>query len=244
MPRLLILGGTTEASALAAAAVDVPGLEVIVSLAGRTDAAPIPGQVRVGGFGGVAGLVEFLTSESITMVVDATHPFAARISAHAEQACTATGTPRLVLVRPMWPKVEGDHWIEVDTMAEAAQILPELGQSALLTIGRQELGAFAPVTGVRYVVRSLTAQPPPLANAQVVVGRPPFTIEDEIALLKTHAIQMVVTKAAGGRSTYSKIAAARACNLPVLMVRRPPAPAGLSVGNSAAALAWVTERAV
>lgn len=235
MPRILILGGTAEAADLARA---LAGLDVISSLAGRTQAPALPGQVRVGGFGGAEGLAEYLKTESIHKMVDATHPFAARISAHAQWASATTGIPRLALVRPMWNKRDGDRWVEVDTMDEAAACLPSLGKSALLTIGRYELRAFTKVFGVRKVIRSLTPESP-LLDAEVVVGRPPFSVDDEIDLLKKHAIEVVVTKASGGDSTYAKIAAARALSLPVLMIRRPPPPAEPWVDSVAAAVDWV-----
>ena len=235
MSRILILGGTAEAADLARALAD---MDIITSLAGLTRAPILPGRVKVGGFGGAEGLARYLIGESVDKVVDATHPFAARISAHAEWACSTFKIPRLALVRPMWPKVEGDRWVEVGDMESAAASLPNLGRSAFLTIGRKELRAFARVFGVRKVVRSLTPETP-LLDAKVVMGRPPFSVEDEVGLLKEHAIEVVVTKASGGESTYAKIAAARTLSLPVLMIRRPAPAAPPCVHTVAAAVAWV-----
>jgi len=174
MPRLLILGGTAEAAALARA---VAGMDVVTSVAGRTAPPRLPGRVRVGGFGGAAGLEEFLRREAVDAVVDATHPFAARISAHAAAACAAAAVPRLMLLRPEWQPVTGDCWIEAADMDDAAARLPGLGRRALLAVGRQELAAFAAVTGVEFVVRLLAEAPPPLPACRVVVGRGPFLVE-------------------------------------------------------------------
>lgn len=235
--RTLILGGTGEAAALARA---LAGRDVVTSLAGRTATLPdLPGRVRIGGFGGADGLREFLRVEGIGAVVDATHPFAARISAHAAKACAALGVPRLVLARPAWEKVPGDTWIEVDTMAEAAAGLPALGRRAFLTVGSQEAAAFAAVTGVHFVVRLVAPAPPPLAGCTVVTGRGPFSEAGETALLRAHRIDVVVSKASGGDATSPKIAAARGLAVPVLMIRRPPPPPGPAVSGIADAVAWV-----
>ncbi|MEW5730001.1 MAG: cobalt-precorrin-6A reductase [Pseudomonadota bacterium] len=235
--RLLILGGTSEANALARA---LAGRDVITSLAGRTGTVPdLPGRVRVGGFGGAGGLEAYLRTEAIGAVIDATHPFAARISAHAAAACAATGVPRLVLARPAWEKRPGDSWIEVDGMAEAARALPAIGRRAFLTVGVQEAVAFAGVTDVHFVVRLIAPEPPPLAGCEVVAGRGPFAEADEAALLLAHRIDVVVSKASGGAATYAKIAAARGLGIPVLMIRRPPPPPGPAVESVAEAVAWV-----
>jgi precorrin-6A/cobalt-precorrin-6A reductase len=238
--RLLILGGTAEAVQLAAACAARPGLEVISSLAGRTRAPGLPpGEVRIGGFGGAGGLARFLTARGIDRVIDATHPFAARIGAHAEQACREAAVPRLRLLRPPWTRESGDHWIEVADLAEAARRLPELGRRIFLTVGHQDLGAFARFD-LWFLVR--TIEPPgvlPLRDAEWLAGRGPFTVEDELRLLRAHAIDVLVTKASGGRATYAKLAAARQLGLPVVMVRRPPPPSGPVVHSVEAALAWL-----
>jgi len=236
--RLLILGGTAEAAALAGLV--APAIDVITSLAGRTAApARLPGRVRAGGFGGADGLAEFLRAEAIDRVVDATHPFAARISAHAEAACTASGIPRLALVRPPWPRLAADRWVEVDNMAAAAECLEGLGRRAFLAVGRQEVGAFAAIPGMWFLVRLLAPEMLQLPPHRVVLGRGPFGVEDETRLLSEHRIDVVVTKASGGEATYAKIAAARELGLPVLMIRRPPPPAPPIVTGAAAAAAWV-----
>jgi precorrin-6A/cobalt-precorrin-6A reductase len=238
--KLLILGGTTEAVELAVACAARPGLAVTSSLAGRTQR-PIlpPGDVRIGGFGGAAGLARFLLERGIDRVVDATHPFAARMSAHAEHACRAAGVPRLRLLRPSWVPVPGDRWMEVASFAEAAQRLPDLGRRVFLTLGRRELRAFARLD-LWFLVRTIERPGMlPLRQGRWLVGRGPFALEDELALLRTHAIDVLVTKASGGGATYAKLVAARQLGLPVLMVRRPPPPPGPVVTSVAAALAWL-----
>jgi len=235
--RILILGGTTEAASLARQLV---GHDIITSLAGRTEnPAALPGRVRVGGFGGVQGLAEYVRAEAIERVIDATHPFAARISANAAEACAAIGVPRLMLVRPAWPRRPDDLWHPVATMDEAARRLPELGRRAFLTVGIGEMGAFAIVAGVHCVVRLIAPQPLPLSDYQVVAGKGPFDAAAELALLRQYRIDVVVTKESGGAATYGKIAAARELGLPVLMVSRPPVPEGEAVDSIKAAIRWI-----
>lgn len=240
MTRLLILGGTADAARLARALAGVAGLEVVSSLAGRTEGVPaLPGRVRVGGFGGAEGLAEFLRAEAIDRVVDATHPFAARISAHAARACAELGVPRLMLSRPEWLRQPGDRWVEVGSMAEAVAALPGLGSRAFLTVGIGEVAAFAAVPDVWFLVRLIAAQDLPLADCAVVTGKGPFDAQAEQALMRAHGVDVVVSKASGGDATYGKIAAARALGLPVLMVKRPPSPAGARVASVDDAVAWV-----
>ncbi|CAA7626773.1 cobalt-precorrin-6A reductase [Magnetospirillum sp. SS-4] len=235
--KLLILGGTAEAAALARA---VAGrIETVTSLAGRAGIPSLPGRVRVGGFGGAAGLEAFLRTEAIGRVIDATHPFAARISAHAGTACAALGIPRLMLRRPEWPRHPEDRWTEVADMAGAAAVLPGLGRRAFLTVGAGEVAAFAPVPDVWFLVRLLTAGPLPLADHAVITGRPPFAEAAERALMAEHRIDVLVSKASGGSATYGKIAAARHLGIPVLMIRRPAPPAGAAVDSVAAAVEWL-----
>lgn len=240
MTRLLILGGTADAARLARALAEFPQVEVISSLAGRTEGVPdLPGRVRVGGFGGAGGLAEFLRLEAIDRVVDATHPFAARISAHAAAACATLGIPRLMLVRPQWQRMHGDRWIEVADMAAAVAALPGLGRSAFLTVGIGEVPAFAALRDVRFLVRLIADQPLPLTDYTVVTGKGPFDAQAEQALMTGHGVDVLVTKASGGSATYGKIAAARALGLPVLMVKRPPLPQGERVDSADTAVRWV-----
>jgi precorrin-6A/cobalt-precorrin-6A reductase len=237
---LLILGGTAEAVDLAAACAARSKVEVISSLAGRTRMPVLPpGEVRIGGFGGAEGLARFLVERGIDVVIDATHPFAAQMSAHAERACRDAGVPRLRLLRPPWVAVPGDRWIEVASLAEAAQRLPDLARRVFLTIGRRDLRPFAQLD-LWFLVRTIEAPGVlPLRQGHWLAGRGPFAVEDEIALLQMHAIEALVTKASGGGATYAKLVAARQLGLPVLMMRRPLPPPGPVVGSVAAALAWL-----
>jgi len=239
--RALILGGTTEAVQLAEACAALPELEITTSLAGRTRApnAP-PGAVRIGGFGGAGGLERYLRQQAIDRLVDATHPFAVRIGRNAEQACRAAGVPRLRLLRPPWQRRPGDRWTEVDSLAEAARLLPSSAR-VFLSVGRSDLEAFAG-GGQWFLVRTVDPAERCLANAHWLAERGPFRVEDELALLRAHAIDVVVSKASGGEATYAKLAAARQLGLPVIMVRRPPPPPGPVVDSVAAALAWLAHR--
>jgi len=244
-PHLLILGGTGEAAALAAALSARFGEErllVTSSLAGRTAApAPLAGRVRSGGFGGASGLADYLATAGVDLVVDATHPFAARISAQAQQACDTTGVPRLMLRRPAWTRHPLDRWIEVASAAEAAARLPGLGRRVWLTIGLRELAAFAKLRGLHFVIRTIDppAATPPLASFEIIGGRGPFTLAGERHILEHHAIDVLVARASGGAATEAKIVAARELGVPVIMVRRPPREPGEAVETVAAALDWL-----
>lgn len=240
MLKVLILGGTEEARRLAEAA--ALRFEVVVSLAGRTRAPQAsPGRVRIGGFGGARGLAQFLADERIEAVVDATHPFAARISAHAYDACLNLSLPRLQLMRPPWRPHAGDAWLSVGDAAAAAAVLPRIGRTAFLTVGRQELAAFAEVSGVRFVVRLIEPppEPLPLPEAEVVIGRPPFTQEAERALIAAHGIDVLVSKNSGGTATIAKLQAARAAKIKMVMIDRPPPEPGPQVETVEQALAWL-----
>ena len=242
--ELLILGGTGEASALARAALARFGdaLRVTTSLAGRTERpGPLPGTVRIGGFGGAAGLAAHLTEHGVDRLIDATHPFAARISTAARLACEEARVPRLLLLRPPWRRHPLDRWIEVDDMADAAEIVGRFGWRAFLTVGAGEIGCFAPSTELRFLVRLVDPprQPLPLRFYEVVVGRGPFTLAEERHLFERHAIDALVCKASGGAATEAKIAAARELSIPVVMVRRPAAEPGDAVETVEAALGWL-----
>lgn len=239
--RALILGGTTEAVRLADACAAFPELEIITSLAGRTRAPAMPpGAVRIGGFGGADGLERYLRAQAIDRLVDATHPFAVRIGRNALQACRAADVPHLRLLRPPWQRKPGDRWIEVDSLAEAARRLPQRAR-VFLSVGRSDLGAFAGLSQW-FLVRTIEPADRCLSNACWLSERGPFRLEDELALLREHAIDVVVTKASGGEATYPKLAAARQLGLPVIMVRRPPPPEGPVVDSVAATLAWLRHR--
>jgi precorrin-6A/cobalt-precorrin-6A reductase len=245
--HLLILGGTAEAAALAQAALARFGdcLSVTTSLAGRTiDPAPVPGALRVGGFGGAQGLAAYLRDARVDLLVDATHPFARHMSAQARLAAEAAGVPRLLLLRPPWRPRPDDRWIEVEHMAAAAAALPRLGRRVFLTVGARDLAAFSGCAGLHFLVRLVDPPrtPLPLASAEVVLGRGPFAIDDERRLLARHAIEAVVSKASGGEAMAAKLVAAREARLPVVMIRRPPPEPGPAADGVSAALDWLAAR--
>ena len=240
-PRVLILGGTGDGRALATEAAG--RFTITYSLAGRTRDPVLPDAVetRTGGFGGAEALASWIAENRIAAMVDATHPFASQIATHAEQAATHTGTPRLKLVRPAWDKTAGDAWRRVTDIAAAVSLLPSVGRNAFLSIGRQEVPVFAGLDGVRLLIRSV--DPPEgadqLAGATYIIGRGPFTISQESALLREHDIDVVVSKNAGGAATYPKIAAARQVGIPVIMIDRPPPPNDPVVSDVGAAVSWL-----
>lgn len=219
--KVLILGGTAEAVTLAHD-LQRAGGEVITSLAGRTvQPAALPGRVRIGGFGGVQGLVQFLISEQISHVYDATHPFAKQISTNAVFACQQTGIPLTVLTRATWEKQPGDQWIEVDTLDEAASLLPE-GATVFLALGRQHIDAFFARTDCRFVLRMVDPpqSPLPFKDATIVLGKANADWEREKQLLEAHAIMHLVARNSGGEASYGKIIAARHMGLTVIMIAR------------------------
>lgn len=219
-----------------------PAFEPITSLAGRTHRpTPLPGSVRVGGFGGAEGLARYLDSSAIDVVIDATHPFAMQISRNALEACHATGLPLLRLERPAWRRQSGDIWIEVADVEAAARQLEGRGKRVFLSIGRLEVAPFASLKGIWFLLRMIDrpAEPPPLADFELVLGRGPFEAEAESALLARHHVDTVVSKNSGGKATYGKIAAARRLSLPVVMVGRPPPLAINSVEDVEGATNWL-----
>ena len=244
-PSVLILGGTAEASALAEAlTARYPALRVVTSLAGRTEApVELPGEVRVGGFGGVAALADYLCAECFDALIDATHPFAAQISANACQAAEQAGVPRLRVDRPPWETVVGDDWHMVANLGEAASVLPRFGRRAFLTVGRRDLDAFAACADMWFLVRlvDMPDEPLPLPDCRVVAARGPFTEAEEAELLARHEIDVVVCKASGGAMTYAKLEAARARCIPVVMVSRPADLPGERVENVDLAVKWLLD---
>ncbi len=241
--RILILGGTTEASAFAACLARRSDLSPLLSLAGRTsDPRPAPIPTRIGGFGGIDGLVHFLMEKRIAAVVDATHPFAARMSHNAAEACARIGVRLLALRRPPWVATAGDRWIEVPSMIEVVQALGEEPRRVFLTIGRLELNPFSAAPQHTYVVRSIEPVGDALDAPYVIAirARAPFNEDTERALMEREAIDVIVTKNSGGTATYPKIAAARALGLPVIVVARPQKPVGVEEAETAeAAVCWL-----
>ncbi|MCC5639243.1 cobalt-precorrin-6A reductase [Nostoc sp. CHAB 5844] len=241
--RVLILGGTGEAAELGARVATINGIEAIASLAGRTREPSVPsGNVRIGGFGGVAGLVEYLRQMKIDVLIDATHPFANQISYNAAAAAKEVGIPRLMLIRPPWNKVKGDRWIEVDSNIAAADVLEQQqAQRVFLTVGRQELATFAHLKDIWFLMRMID---PPSQDALVPPGvilcdRGPFVLDNERKILIQYNIDTIVSKNSGGDATYAKIIAARELGVQVVMVKRPAVPAREQVADVDGAVAWL-----
>ncbi|WP_026426096.1 cobalt-precorrin-6A reductase [Actinokineospora inagensis] len=236
--RVLVLGGTGEARALAAALHEHPGHQVVSSLAGRVREPRLPvGEVRVGGFGGPDRLAEWLVAHHVDAIVDATHPFAERISASAVLAARAVGRPLLVLRRPGWTSRSGWHW--VDSLDQACAVATSLGERIFLTTGRQGLAAFAG-SARWFLVRCVDPPDPPLpARARLLLDRGPYTVDGERALLREHRIDVLVTKDSGGSLTSAKLDAAEEVGLPVVVVRRPAPPDAAVVESVDQVLAWL-----
>jgi precorrin-6A/cobalt-precorrin-6A reductase len=241
MTRILLLGGTTEANLMAEAIANA-GLAGVYSYAGRTEA-PMgqPIHMRVGGFGGVAGLCTYLQAEGITHVIDATHPFAAQMSTNAVAACAATGTPLIALERAPWVAGESDRWTQVPDLGSAVAALEGPAKRVFLAIGRQHLDPFAAQPQHRYLLRLVDppTAPLPLPQADVVVARGPFGVASDTALMQTHETELVVAKNAGGKGAVAKIAAARALGLPVVMIDRPMIPDRRIARTVAEVMAWL-----
>ncbi len=239
--KLLILGGTSEASALARA-VAARGIDAVISYAGRVERPrDLPVPRRVGGFGGVAGLADYLRANAITHVVDATHPFAAQMSRNAVEACVLTGVPLVALTRPAWTPGPGDNWREVPDIASSVTALDVPPRRVMLAIGRMHLAAFAAQPQHAYLLRLVDPPetPPPLPRHAIIVSRGPFTVEGDTALLREYGIELLVAKNAGGSGARAKLEAARALGLPVIMIARPPLPERQEVTTPEAVLDWL-----
>jgi precorrin-6A/cobalt-precorrin-6A reductase len=241
--RILILGGTSEARELAAALV-AAGTDVLSSLAGRVRDPRLPdGPVRIGGFGGADGLAAFLRAEGITAVVDATHPFASGITANAAAAAAQARVPVLVLRRPAWDA--DPAWAAVpDIHAAAASVESWGGQAVFLTTGRRDLAAFAADGQHDFLVRTVDPPDGPLpARMTLIMDRGPYTVDAETALMREHGIGLLVTKNSGGPMTAAKLRAARDLGVGVVMVQRPPLPAGtIAVATVGEAAGWVVDQ--
>ncbi|MDJ0714132.1 MAG: cobalt-precorrin-6A reductase [Prochloraceae cyanobacterium] len=240
--RVLILGGTTEASQLAVKASTIEGIEVIVSLAGRTSQpAKIHVPTRIGGFSGTEGLVTYLRNNAIALLIDATHPFAAQISFNGAIAAKICGIPHLMLVRPPWQPIKGDRWIEVNDFKAAVAVLPGLAKRVFLAIGRQELAAFSYLEDIWFLMR--TIEPPasdkPIPKGHLLLERGPFDLTEERQLLKKYQIEAIVSKNSGGEATIAKIIAARELGLPAVIIKRPIMPEGDRVTDVDSAFKWI-----
>ena len=253
-PRILILGGTREARLLAERLVADDLAVPVTSLAGATDSpGALPGEVRVGGFGGVSGLTAHLWQEGYAAVVDATHPFAARITANAAAACEATAVPRLTLLRPVWEPALGEHWVDVADETAAAQALRSVRVSAnqrvFLALGRQRVGPFAKIAWVNFLLRTTDPIDQPFEGCEVIVGRGPFSLEAEEALFRRERVVALVCRNSGGEGD-AKLEAARAVKATIVMIRRPVlitqseganATGGATALDVDAALSWIVE---
>lgn len=240
--RILILAGTGEARELAAVLV-AGGIDVTSSLAGRVSQPRLPaGPVRVGGFGGADGLAEYLRDEGITRVVDATHPFAATISANAARAASQADVPLLVLRRPSWE--QDPSWDTVpDIHAAAAAVRAWPGGAVFLTTGRRDLGAFAVDDRHQFLVRTVDPPDGPVPpRMTLILDRGPYTVEGETRLMRDHGIGLLVTKDSGGPMTEAKLRAARDLGVRVVMVERPPLPHGsVVVATVPEAAGWAVQ---
>ncbi|MFD3663930.1 cobalt-precorrin-6A reductase [Streptomyces sp. NPDC058659] len=238
--HILILGGTTEARALAGLLDAETGVRVTSSLAGRVANPRLPaGEVRIGGFGGADGLAAWLREHAVDAVIDATHPFAERISFNAARAAATAHVPLLALRRPGWVPVAGDDWHSAASLEEAAGALDGLGDRVFLTTGRLGLAAFAD-RPEWFLVRSVDAPDAPMpARTEILLDRGPFTLDGERELLARHRVDVLVTKDSGGAATAPKLTAAREADIPVVVVRRPPVPEGVrTAATPEEAAAW------
>lgn len=242
MPNLLVLGGTTEATALCREMAQ-RGMNGTISFAGRV-ARPVrqPLPQRVGGFGGVTGLSAYLRTENITHVVDATHPFAAQMSQNAVAACTEAGVPLAALTRAPWSQEPDDLWTSVPDMAGAVAALDRPAVRVMLAIGRMHLSLFALHPQHFYLLRLVDAPDAALSfpDHHIEVDRGPFNMENDLALMRAHRISLIVSKNAGGSGAYAKLRAARALNLPVIMIDRPKMPDRYELHEVRAVLDWVS----
>lgn len=243
--RIVLLAGSTEATVLARRLAVLPGgVSVTMSFAGRTaaPAAPPAGvAVRIGGFGGIHGLVDLLNRDRVDALIDATHPFARQMPHHALAACETAGVPLLRVERPAWTSQPDDHWIDASDVADAAAIVKRSAfRRVLLTIGRQEVAPFIACTEQQLFVRSI--DPPAaesLGQATLLLARGPFTVDDELALLRDLDIDAIVSKNSGGDATNAKVTAARILGLPIIMVSRPAGTGATTVQTPDEALTWL-----
>jgi len=242
--KVLILGGTGDAVKLAAKLVNIPKLEIITSLAGRTlKPSALVGNYRIGGFGGELGLINYLKAQKIDLLIDATHPCAGQISWHGAIACKVAKIPHLMLARPQWQKVEGDRWIEVESIEAAAQIIPELGTRVFITSGRQQLEPFFNLAKLNpqmwFLLRSIDPPDLVIPNSKLLLDRGPFHLDQERQLLKDFQIEVIVSKNSGGDATSAKLIAARELNIPIVMIQRPPMPEAETVNSIEGAIEWI-----
>ncbi len=262
--NILILGGTSEASELVALLSGKPDIQITLSLAGRTKSPVLP-QVnhRIGGFGGILGLTDYIKAEKITALICATHPFAQKMPFNAMEAAKIADIPLLFILRPQWQPQAGDNWLEVDSHSQAIlscgvqststgsqQYAPDPAQpdgsqdnslNIFLTVGRLELAHYAASSQkYNYVIRSIDEiEDKPVKKAVYITARPPFTVKNEEELLKKYNIDYIITKNSGGAATAAKLAACRKLKIPVIMIRRPQRPDWLHVQSGQEAMEWI-----
>lgn len=240
--NVLLLGGTSEATRLAVQLAAEPGIDATLSLAGRTarpPASPLP--VRSGGFGGAGGLACYLISEAIGLVIDATHPFAARISSNAVLACAEARIPLIVVERPPWHKTSADDWQEHATVAEAVAALPVTPCRIFSALGRSAITELETRPEHHYIIRVVDplTPPPGLATATIIAARGPFNVDDDTALFRKHGVDLVLAKNSGGDAAYAKIEAARRLGIKVHLIRRPIIAERETVRSVDDAMDWI-----
>ncbi|SMX31416.1 cobalt-precorrin-6A reductase [Octadecabacter ascidiaceicola] len=238
---VLLLAGTSEAKRIAWGLTDT-GIKVIASLAGATRSPePMPIPTRIGGFGGEEGFRAFVNAKGVSAVLDATHPFAEHISNRTARVCSELGLPYAQLVRPVWTPETGDNWTAIDAPTDAAALIPE-DAVVFLATGRQTLADYADLEGRRVLCRLIDppTAPFPFEGGEFVIGRPPFSPRSEAQLFQALGVTHLVVKNAGGEGGRAKLDAARALNIPVLMLKRPAMLAGTQLSNVPEALAWVS----
>ncbi len=220
-----------------------PEIKTILSLAGRTKNPVLP-QInhRIGGFGGVFGLTDYIKEYKITVLICATHPFARKMPFNALEAAKITAIPLLYLLRPAWQKQVGDNWLEVESHQEALSSLPPHPSSLniFLTVGRLELDEYISSPQHHYIIRSIDEiTEKPLKNAVYITARPPFSLENERDIMREHKIDYLITKNSGGKATEAKLTAARKLGIPVILIKRPIRPDGLHVATANEAMEWI-----
>jgi precorrin-6A/cobalt-precorrin-6A reductase len=243
--RVLVLGGTMESRELAGRLAARSNIDVVLSLAGRTrDPIGYPVPLRIGGFGGVRGLIDYLNERQIDLMIDATHPFAEQMSRHAAFAASETGVPFFALCRPAWQKAEGDRWTEVSSVADGVGKLGKKSRRVFAALGRQEAAALSDAPHHSYLVRSVDPIDPPLdlPDARYICERGPFALPAERKLLKGAKIEVVFAKNSGGDATYAKIAAARELGIEVVLVKRPKRNSVETVESPLEAVALARQR--
>lgn len=241
MPRsILILGGTHEALKIAEQLCNVDGLRVVTSLAGRVKNPKTPaGELRLGGFGGVDGLAQYLEDEAINLLIDATHPFAENISRNAVAACAQTNIERLHILRPEWKPTPEDHWFSVPNLDKAVGALPETA-TVFLALGSQHLAPFSERKDIRFIARMIEPPASEFTNLEILIAKPSNILEAEIELLESNRITHIVCRNSGGTGAWQKLLAARKLQLPVIMIERPTPPAGKTFSSVEALIASIT----